>query len=397
MGGEDVGSVNLKRLLPWGIVAAGVALRALMATSLRIPVNGDLENFLLPWVDYIRTHGAAGLADEFNNYAPAYIYLLALIAWAGLPEVAAIRLLSALFDYVCAYFVGRVLRRMGVRVGKGGDPMPWALAFVPLMPTMLINSCYWGQCDSIYSAFALAAVAFAIEGRPWRASVALGVAFAFKLQAVFVVPLFFALWLRGRMGLRHFAVVPLMYVLVALPEILMGRDPALVMSVYLHQAGTYEQLNMGFCGLFSIAEAAGLTEGDALKVAGCAAVAVAGVCYGLWLRRRDWDVSLFPLVGLVGAVAAAWLLPGMHERYLFVGDLLAMACAASSTGVARLAALAVPAASLYCYLSRSRFESLMPLWPVAIVLAVAAVVLFASLLRRTGKTECETRRDFTAN
>ncbi|MGN0029655.1 MAG: glycosyltransferase 87 family protein [Marinilabiliaceae bacterium] len=398
MGVVEVDSVNHKRLLPWIIVAAGVTLRVLMATSLRIPVNGDIENFLLPWVDYIRTHGAAGLADEFNNYAPAYIYLLAFISWAGLPEVAAIRLLSALFDYVCAYFVGRILRRMGVRIGKGIDPMPWALAVVPLMPTMLINSCYWGQCDSIYSACALAAVSFAMEGRSWRSAVALGLAFAFKLQAVFVVPLFFALWLRGRMGVRHFAIVPLIYVLVALPEILIGRDPALVMTVYLHQAGTYEQLNMGFCGIFSIAEAAGLTEGDALKVAGCAVVAVAGVCYGLWLRQREWGESLFPLVGLVGAVAAAWLLPGMHERYLFVGDLLGLVCAVSLTGRARLAALSVPAASLYCYLSRSRFESLMPLWPAAIVLFVAAVVLFVSLLRRTGKTKSEpAEMDITVN
>lgn len=389
MGGGKIDMVDPKRSLPWIIVVAGVALRVLLATTLRIPDNGDLENFLLPWVDYIRTHGAAGLADEFNNYAPAYIYLLALIAWAGLPEVAAIRLLSAFFDYVCAYFVGRVLRHMGVRIGKEGDPVPWALAIVPLMPTMLINSCYWGQCDSIYSACALASVAFAMEGRSWRSAVALGLAFAFKLQAVFVVPLFFALWLRGRMGLRHFVVVPLVYVLVALPEIFIGRDPALVMTVYLHQAGTYEQLNMGFCGLFSIVEAAGLTECDALKVAGCAVVAVAGVGYGLWLRQREWDESLFPLVGLVGAVAAAWLLPGMHERYLFVGDLLALACAASLTGRMRLVALVIPAASLYCYLSRSRFESLMPLWPVAIVLSVAAVALFVSLLRRTGKTKSE--------
>lgn len=199
MSRQDDDAAGGGRLLPWVIVTAGVALRVFLAMGLRIPVRGDLENFLLPWVDYLRTHGAAGLADEFNNYAPAYIYLLAIIAWAGLPEVAVIRLLSSLFDYVCGYFVGRMLRHMDVRIGGRVDPMPWAMAIVPLMPTMLINSCYWGQCDSIYSACALAAVVFAMERRPWPSAVALGAAFAFKLQAVFVVPLFFALWLCGRM------------------------------------------------------------------------------------------------------------------------------------------------------------------------------------------------------
>lgn len=179
--------------------------------------------------------------------------------------------------------------------------------------------------------------------------------------------------------------MPLVYVLVALPDILIGRDPAQVMTVYLHQAGTYEQLNMGFCGLFSIVEATGLTESDAFKLAGCAFVAAAGVFYGFWLRRRVWGENLFPLVGLAGAAAAVWLLPGMHERYLFIGDLLGTACAVSSTGSARLAALAIPATSLYCYLSRSRFESLMPLWPVAIALAVAVITLFARLRDETSK------------
>ena len=160
-----------KRLLPWAIVAVGLVLRVAIALFVRKPVDGDLDFFLIPWVEHLREFGVAGLADEFNNYAPAYIYFLALIAWSGLPEVTCIRLLSGVFDYVCAYFVGRMLRSTGVRIFGKQDPMPWALAVVPLVPTLLINSCYWGQCDAIYGAFALAAVAFAIEGRQWSAAV----------------------------------------------------------------------------------------------------------------------------------------------------------------------------------------------------------------------------------
>lgn len=382
---EDVLTAR-NRLLPWILVAVGLVLRVAMALFVRKAVDGDMDTFLIPWVSYIRDNGVAALADEFNNYAPAYIYFLALIAWTGLPEVACIRLLSGVFDYVCAYFVGRMLRTTGVRVFGKSDPMPWALAIVPLMPTLLINSCYWGQCDAIYGAFAIASVAFAIEGRQWRAAVALGLAFAFKLQAVFVVPLFFALWLKGRMELKHFLIVPLVYLLTTVPEIIIGRDPWMAISVYLHQASQTE-LNMGFGGLFAIFEAMGFNEGNALKMAGCAVVVVAGLSYGFWLRKREWGENQYPMVALVGAVCAVWLLPGMHERYMFVGDLLGVLCAASLTGRARWAALAVPAVSFYCYMTRTRLNDVMPLWIPSIVLAVTAVALFLQLRNMTSKAQ----------
>lgn len=188
------------------------------------------------------------------------------------------------------------------------------------------------------------------------------------------------------MELKHFLIVPLVYLLTTVPEIIIGRDPWMAISVYLHQASQTE-LNMGFGGLFAIFEAMGINEGNALKMAGCGVVVVAGLSYGLWLRKREWGENQYPLVALVGAVCAVWLLPGMHERYMFVGDLLGVLCAVSLSGRARWAALAVPAVSFYCYLTRTRLNDVMPLWIPSIVLAVAAVALLIQLRDMTSKTK----------
>ena len=90
------------------------------------------------------------------------------------------------------------------------DPMP-AIAFSVLMvlPTVMANSAYWGQCDSFYGALILHAMAKALTGKEKTSAVLVGAAFAVKLQSVFLIPLWGVLWLAKRYKFRNLFFAPL--------------------------------------------------------------------------------------------------------------------------------------------------------------------------------------------
>ena len=107
-----------------------------------------------------------------------------MIAKTGLNPLFCIKAVSILFEYLLAYFIGRIacMKWHDKRV------MWMALAIVPLLPSVLLNSAYLSQCDAIYAAFAVGGIYYALREKPWVAVLFLGVSFALKMQAVMVLP-----------------------------------------------------------------------------------------------------------------------------------------------------------------------------------------------------------------
>ena len=64
-------------------------------------------------------------------------------------------------------------------------------------PTILLNSAFWGQSESTFTAFLLLCIYFLMAEPSNLACLAFGVTFAFKLQAIFLAPLLVALVNKG--------------------------------------------------------------------------------------------------------------------------------------------------------------------------------------------------------
>ena len=76
---------------------------------------------------------------------------------------------------------------------------------------MVLNSAVWGQCDSIYVSLALLALYWGMSGKPALGMAAMACSFAFKLQAVFIMPVFVLLLIAKRVKLWHFLIFPAVY------------------------------------------------------------------------------------------------------------------------------------------------------------------------------------------
>jgi Gpi18-like mannosyltransferase len=105
-------------------------------------------------------------------------------------------------------------------------------------PTIFINGAVWGQCDAIYTAFCLGSLYFLLKERPAWACAFFAIAFSFKLQAIFFLPVLLVILLKKKMALRYLIFIPVIFLLSLAPAFIAGRDAVSLLSIYEGQVTT---------------------------------------------------------------------------------------------------------------------------------------------------------------
>ena len=183
----------LDALLPIGLA---FFLRALLLDY----QSADYQMFLSQWAAAFRDGGGfAAVKLPIGNYNAPYLYFLAAISYLPIPDLYLIKLFSILFDVVLAWGGFRLVRHFAPE--RPNRPL-LCFCLLLLLPTVILNGAFWGQCDALYGALTLHALACALEGRNRSSLLLLGIAFSFKLQTVFVLPLWGRLWLLRRVRVR---------------------------------------------------------------------------------------------------------------------------------------------------------------------------------------------------
>ena len=363
----------------WG--AGCVVLLSLLAMVLRYLcmdfVSADYTLFLSQWVDFFRRLGGfSALGHPVGNYNIPYLYFLAGFSYLPVRDLYLIKLLSILFDVLLAYASMRLLRRFTESTAK----LLGVYFTVLLLPTVILNGALWGQCDSIYTAFAVLSVALALEDRPVPAMISIALSFAFKLQAVFVMPVFFLLLCSGRIRWYHLFVFPLTYFVLILPAVLLGRPLADTVLLYINQGYTVgDGANYNSSSVFAFFRDAS----PALMRAGiCAAFGLVVLVYLLvLLRRKAGDPAVILTAAVIFSLGIPFLLPHMHDRYFFPADVLTTVYAFAVSWRFAMPCL-VSFGSLLGYHAFLRMRYLLPMRYGAMGLAVVLSVLLADLCVR---------------
>lgn len=351
---------------------------------IRIPMlpleTADFQIFLRDWVSFFRENGGfAALGFDVGNYNPPYLYFLALFSYFDIYELYTIKLLSMLFDILLAW---SVLKLVSLYCN---DPVRRFAAFLLtlLLPTVMLNGARWGQCDSIYFFFAVISVYCALSDKPVRSMLCLAASFAFKLQAVFIMPVFFVFLIKGKIKLRHLAIFPVAYVVYLLPPVLFGRDFVSTMTLYFQNAGTIgDGLNYNSPSMYSLFT--GL-DTELWSTVGVAAAFAFMLCVFLvaTVFYDRLDTRLMLCMTLLLSIGIPFLLPHMHDRYFFSADVLSLAFC-FFVPVTIPAAIMVQCASLLCYyaylngvyLVDPRLNGLLMLLALLSYIAVCAVLIY---------------------
>lgn len=116
----------------------------------------------------------------------------------------------------------------------------------------------FAQCDSLYAACALWGLALALREKPARAAVCFALSLAFKLQAVFMLPMVIVLWADKKLRLSDALVFVLTLALTALPALLGGKSLQRCSRFIRHKPGLYTGLNYGAANFFALLNTNGL-------------------------------------------------------------------------------------------------------------------------------------------
>jgi Gpi18-like mannosyltransferase len=342
--------------------------------------SSDYRAFVAQWYDFIKANGGfAALRHDFADYNVPYLYLIALLTYLPVPVLVGVKTISVLGDLLLAFFVYKLV---ALKYPHGWTAFA-AAAAVALLPTVVMNGAMWGQCDSIYAAFGLGGLYFALRSRPWLACVFFGLALAFKLQVVFLLPVLAVLVLRRQVPWRALLAIPAVVVALDLPALLVGASPVRLLSVYVDQMGEYSQLTLNAANVFQLADFGSHTEAVrniALLVTG---ELVVGLILYAVVGRTPLTTTRILLLGTVFVVLVPFFLPSMHERYFYLADVLSVVVACHSPRRLWPVPVLVQFASAFSYVpflsqrGPGQESTAVPFW----ILALAMLAALALLLR----------------
>lgn len=318
---EMFGKVDKTKLLKFGYIAAVCLCGALLRKKLFPYFSHDMVVFLLKWLNYFRDNGGFhAVGDKVGDYSPLYYYYLALLSYfKGLQGHIGIKLLSVIFDYIMAFYVYRI-----VKLEKGDNSASPLIAFSAalFLPTVILDSAAWGQCDIIYTCFLVMCVYYILKGNDRKAMIMLGVSFALKLQAIFLAPLVGILLFKKKIRFRTLLYIPVIYVISIIPAIIAGGDPVRLLTVYLHQSGEYSEICMSLPNAWALLS--GLDSATS-SIAGSAGIYLAGggvltLMYYYITKDIKLTRSAVTALALISVFGVPFLLPFMHERYFFPAE-----------------------------------------------------------------------------
>ena len=359
-------------------VAALLVLALLLRLALYDYVSSDALNYILPSLQTMREQGAlASFAARFNDYPPAFLYVLALFSYIPKSVVRPLFLVktfSVAFDAVLALGMYRIVR---LRHPQGELPLLACFA-VLFMPTVVLNGALWAQRDAVYASFLLWCVLFLCRGEGRRAWSAFALSLCFKLQALFLLPLIWILLVAGALPWSGALLAPLFYIAVAAPAWMLGAPWGETIAVYRGQIEKYRDLNMLAPNIYQWLP----EEHYSLFLPAGICLAAAALLLLSWCvlrRRRSLSRDQIVKLALISTVMMPYLLPKMHERYFFPADIFALVYAFYFPRYFYVP-IAVVFASLCGYLRFLFTFTLVPLPLVALLVGAVVIVVLGDLL-----------------
>lgn len=288
--------------------------------------SADYWGFLADWMKQIREGGGyLSLEKKISNYTSPYMYIMCFLSYFSTNDLYALKLVSVFFDYMASIAVFLIIWQLTANIRKSIMGMSVLL----LLPTVIIDSAYWCQCDIIYTTFILYALYFFLKEDSKKCLILLGVSFSFKLQTLFIVPFLIIMWLKKKtIRLRDFIWLPVVYVISAIPAWIMGRSFKDLMSIYFDQSNTYPWGTLEYPNIYALLGEAMPDMRHAAEVSGAgtfmAIIILGGIAYYLYDKDVNLTSQLMITLALFSVAIIVYTLPHMHDRYGFLIDLLAV-------------------------------------------------------------------------
>ncbi len=299
------------------ITAIGLAIRVI----LRVVTTMDWEMYWDPWISDLKEMGFSYLATDRYDYAPSFVYILWVISKLPINPMTAYKSIHIVLDFAAAGVMGRMAAEVTGSKSKG----ICAYGVMLLVPTIWADSALWAQCDIIFMLFVLLCFYCLFREKPGAAMFFYGMAFAFKLQSLFIFPFLVILWVNKKIKIQHFLWIPGLYFLSIIPAWIAGRPLIDLINIYMAQgAQDVWSLSIKWANIYQIIG----NKFFLLEYAEAGTWLILGIlmCIMFAMAQKRYRITNEFIVqtALFFAILTPYILPHMHERYGCLADILAI-------------------------------------------------------------------------
>lgn len=287
-------------------------------------VSNDAKTFLFPWFDQIKQSGGIrALGNQVGNYNILYQFMIAVLTYLPFNKLLLYKSVSIAFDYVLAVGVSLLACEILKKRKKNLSTLfVMVYGAVLFLPTVIMNSSIWAQCDSIYSSFIVFSLLFLLKKRYKLAFAILGIAFAFKFQTIIIVPFFlYHYFSEKKYSILNIIITVLVFYAFCIPGFLFGRSILDPLKIYLGQTETYTQMWLCFPSFWA------LIGNDYETLSNIAILLTvfllgSGLFFVLSQKIHLDEPQQFLKVAIWCVWTCLVFLPAMHDRYGYVLEIL---------------------------------------------------------------------------
>ena len=324
---------NYNKIFLFTIILFAVAIRLLV-----IPwQTGDYVIHLRDWFLVFEEHGISGFkyiySEAKSNYSPLYMFILYFLSllpkfsidiYNELNIIAYIKLVSIIFDFCIAFITYKIIKEYN----KKDYVALLAFASILFSPLVFFNASFWGQADGIYTFFIILALFYLYKKNNLKALIFYGISFAFKLQAVFILPLFIILYFKRYFSIKYFLLIPIPHLLFSILASLFGSSFMDAFTTFTKQSGFY--MSAGAPTFPYLITGDILLENYYESILGAFFIMLAIVFCAVFLfislkqKEKRLSLDLLILLALTITFTLPFFLPSMHSRYFYVAEIFAI-------------------------------------------------------------------------
>lgn len=304
-------------------------IMSLLALLLRLNYidssGGDYDGFLKIWCKYLKDNGGfKAIASVDTDYNAMYLYFLALFTYIPIKDLYLIKILSFIFDFVMAIVGSYLIEHFKRNSSYKNLYSLTVFSGILLMPTVILNSSRWVQCDSIYTAFLFLTLYFMLKKKYNISFIFYGIAITFKLQAIFLLPAIGIVFLKNRdFSFTKFLWIPLVNFILYIPAIIIGKPITSIFDAYICQTGKYAyKTTLGYPNIYYFFE---IDKIELIKpgIIFTMFLLFALMFFVLFSKQKLNDKDIIEL-SITVLFLVTFFLPEMHDRYGYTAEVLSL-------------------------------------------------------------------------
>ncbi len=307
------------------LIGAGLLVVSSTIRLISYPtITSDYTYFLAKWFVELQSHPwLTSFQHQFSDYAPLYLYLLKFLTFFPVYSLWSVKTLSLGFDILIAVLAYRMLKDT-TKYSRGTLFLTFCIMLS--IPTVVLNSSLWGQSDATYALGVVGALYCMMRDKPRGVALFMGLAFAFKIQTIFFVPVLLGYFWRRRDALLELLWIPGIYIATIIPAWLSGGSFVQLLMTYAHQSSEYTALNLSSPSVFAFIEKLSLTppEQSIFFWLGISISTVISALVAYVVSKISNRPSALLFWSLLCVILVPFFLPRMHERYFYLADIISV-------------------------------------------------------------------------